>query len=345
MRQNALVPADLQVGVQPPGHGRAEIMNLSTGKYWDVPWTPIVGCSPCSEGCEHCWAAAMARRQEYFYLVTNGAWNGQVRFRPEVLEAPLHWRAPKVVATCWMGDIGYALQAHAMVHEVARIFGVIAYACQHTYLVLTKRPAALAAAINAARFREVAEIQHEEFQERRMPLNGQDLAKIPWPPKNVFLGISAENQENLDKRLPELFRCGPGWNYWVSFEPLLGPIYSLFETDRGACYVCGHQRVASHVCGNSGIKLSNVVLGGETGSGARPMEADWARRVRDDCAAAGIPYFFKGWGQWAPHRHGDGHRCQDKSPCTKTDLEYCPRGMADRLLDGQQHNDLAWGKP
>jgi protein gp37 len=282
----------------------------------------------------------MARRQKYSDLATAGRWNGQVRFRPEVLDAPLDWRAPRVVAVDWMGDIGYALQAKAMVHQVARIFGVMAYACQHTYLVLTKRPAALAAAINAARFREVAEIQHEEFQERRMPLNEQDLTKIPWPPKNVFLGTSAENQAMLDARLPELFRCGPGWKYWVSLEPLLGPIafrWAAWEPLKHHPYVNNEY---------DGLRrLDGVVLGGETGPGARPMEADWARRVRDDCAAAGIPYFFKGWGQWAPHRHGDGHRCQDKSPCTKTDLEYCPRGMADRLLDGQQHNDLAWGKP
>lgn len=320
-------------------HLKAEVgrMNPSTGRYWDVSWNPIVGCSPVSAGCEHCWAAAMGRRQTYSDLVTNGAWNGQVRFLEKVLEAPLHWRKPRVVAVGWMGDM-----FHPNIPDewIARVFVTMRHANHHRYLVLTKRPDRMADLLVQNTFWELCERFSRLFPSCRFaeyfPVGHLHYLELKWTCNNLWLGTSAENQATLDKRLPELFRCGPGWKYWLSLEPLLG-LVDVAPYLWSACPFDDDTKPRWD-------GLSGVILGGETGPGARPMHPDRARKVRDDCAAAGVPFFFKGWGQWAPHRHGDGHRCQDKSPCTKTDLEYAPRGLAGRSLDGREHNELGWGK-
>lgn len=305
------------------------------GIYWTKPWNPIIGCGGCSSAGPHgerCWAPEIMGRFRADAPDVQGiiekvagrfCWTGLVRFREEVLEAPLYWRKPRVIATCWMGDIGYALEK-AMVHQVARIFGVMAYARQHTYLLLSKRPANLATTLNAARFREVAAIEHEELEERHT--NREGIQEMPWPPPNIWLGTSAENQAALDERLPELLRCGPGWRYWASLEPCLGPMdlraYLIPQSVREgyaevqrryppdpAILIPAHLQVRSSLLG--------VVLGAETGPGARPMELDWARQVRDQCAAAGVPFYLKSL--------GPGKR---------------------RILDGREHNEVPWkGEP
>ena len=94
-----------------------------------------------------------------------------------------------------------------------------------------------------------------------------------WPPNNCWLGVTAENQEWADKRIPLLLQT-PAAKRFVSVEPMLGPV----ELDlRG---------------------IDWVICGGESGRGARPMHPDWARSLRDQCQAAGVPFFFKQWGAW-----------------------------------------------
>lgn len=333
-------------------------MNLSTGKYWDKPWCSVVGCSPCSEGCAHCWAADMARRQDYSDLVTDGHWNGQVRFREKVLEDPIHWRKPCVVAVCWMGDL-----FHEKVPDewIDRVFAVMALCPKHTFLVLTKRPQRMAVYLQKRSDRY--------WHWRSAKFN------VPWPETehdrildwlgagiagNVWLGTSAENQEMLDQRLPKLFKCGPGWKYWASLEPLLGPVDVRLYLPCVACGRTGWDGPPSDVmtrrlCGEcnghpfrKGTILSGVVLGGETGSEARPMDPDWAQKVRDDCAASGTSCFFKGWGTQVPasqcRMEAYGHEFRGASSVddSRTFL-HLPKKDAGRLLDGQEHNELPWG--
>ena len=110
------------------------------------------------------------------------------------------------------------------------------------------------------------------FHYGRPDLNGH----AAWPPPNVWLGVSVEDQPAADERLPDLRKlAGQGWHTLVSVEPLLGPLNTSF----------------------SGVDW--VICGGESGPGARPMHPDWARSIRDECQAAGVPYFFKQWGEWA----------------------------------------------
>lgn len=100
-----------------------------------------------------------------------------------------------------------------------------------------------------------------------------------WP--NVWLGTTVENQEEADRRIPHLLAV-PAAVRFLSCEPLLGAV-DLTK---------GHPRI------------NWVIAGGESGPGARPMHPDWARSLRDQCATAGLPFFFKQWGQWREFDHG-----------------------------------------
>src|SRR6185312_3275204 len=114
----------------------------------------------------------------------------------------------------------------------------------------------------------------------------------PWPLPNVILGVSAERQQEADERIPDLLAT-PAAKRIVSAEPLLGRIdFSSFfyvGAEGGIDFAYSHSKL-----------IDGVIVGGESGPGARPMHPDWARAIRDQCAAASVPYFFKQWGEWAP---------------------------------------------
>jgi protein gp37 len=160
--------------------------------------------------------------------------------------------------------------------ELHRAFTWMALAPQHTWLVLTKR---------AERMREYVE---DAIQPAR-------YTKAPWgqrgPLFNVGLGVTVENQARADERIPHLLAT-PAAVRFISAEPLLGPLD--LTTGLGPGLRLGKTRwEAAH-------GLDWVIAGGETGPSARPMHIDWVRKIHDDCAAAGVPFFFKGWGEWLP---------------------------------------------
>jgi hypothetical protein len=112
---------------------------------------------------------------------------------------------------------------------------------------------------------------------------------LDWPLPNVRLGVSVENQPEADKRVPLLLQT-PAAVRWLSIEPLLGPV----DLSR-------HLEIKMpDLDGPDEVNIQWVVVGGESGPGARPMHPDWARSLRDQCQAAGVAFFFKQWGAWAP---------------------------------------------
>jgi hypothetical protein len=116
-----------------------------------------------------------------------------------------------------------------------------------------------------------------------------------WPviPHNVWLGVSIEDQARADERIPDLLAT-PAAVRFVSAEPLLGPVN--FENVRGLNSLRGF---ATDDSGDR-HRLDWIICGGESGPGARPMHPDWVRSIRDQCAAAGVPFLFKQWGNWLP---------------------------------------------
>jgi protein gp37 len=256
---------------------------------------PIVGCTECSPGCANCYAARLAAtrlRSTYQYkdlavIAPDGAiptpaalrygktprWTGEVRFLPERLNEPRHWKKPRRIFVCDMGDL-----FHEKVHDewIDQVFAMMVDCPQHTFQVLTKR---------AERMRDyLRKVSVDQILQHVRGL-GNVLALGNTLP-NVWCGVSVENQHFADERIPVLLET-PAAVRWISAEPLLGPI-SFGEVMRAL--PPGHLYWPP---------LDWVVCGGESGPNARPMHPDWARSLRDQCQAAGVPFFFKQWGEWA----------------------------------------------
>jgi protein gp37 len=262
----------------------------------DETWNPIRGCSRVSEGCRHCYAVRMAARfcgpgQPYEGLIrwpmdllhedASGPprWNGVVRLVVEKLADPLRWRRPRRIFVNSMSDL---FHEELTDWQIAAVFGVMAAAPWHTFQVLTKRPQRMKdwftwVDVMAKRCERVFPDDSQGWRSQHIVTSrarhyGAPSSVQPsgdaWPLPNVWLGVSAENQAAADERIPLLLEC-PAAVRWVSAEPLLGPIDV------------------------NTVLLDWVVVGCESGPGARPMLLDWVRSIRDQCADADTKFFFK----------------------------------------------------
>jgi len=231
-------------------------------------WNPITGCSKISPGCDRCYASRMALR-----LAGRCGYPAkdpfQVTFHRDNLTKPKSWKRPRIVFVNSMGDL-----FHDDVRDewIQTVMEVVESCPQHTFLILTKR---IARAV--------------EF------FGGSSGAGLSAPPlPNLWLGVTVENADYL-WRIEVLARI-PAAKHFVSVEPALGPVDItpwLPQIKRIENGITVPVTIGEHVPG-----LDWVIMGGETGPGARPMHPAWARSVRDQCKATGVPFFFKGWGAW-----------------------------------------------
>ena len=273
-------------------------------EWTDATWNPITGCSVHSPGCTNCYAMKLAGTRMKHHWSRKGltvdtkagpVWTGEVRFNEEWLTQPLRWKRPRMIFVCAHADL-----FHEKVPDewIDRIFAVMALCPQHTFQVLTKR---------ADRMRVY--IQGLRDGTRRLYLNEHEFVRAPYEggvPKNIWLGVSVEDQKRANERIPDLLAT-PAAVRWLSCEPLLGPLNlisistmqfrgaELLNTLTGQPY-----GLFGDECRYSVAGLNWIVAGGESGPGARPMHPDWARSLRDQCAAAGVPFLFKQWGEWLP---------------------------------------------
>lgn len=291
-------------------------MSDKTNIEWtDSTWNPITGCTKVSPGCDHCYAETIAHRFAGTPAYPNGF---AVTLRPERLDQPLRWKRPRRVFVNSMSDL-----FHAEIPDdyIAKVFAVMVLARQHTFQVLTKRPGRMRSLLASGDFRDRIWYQAGLAALTRTKAGkltvrpGLDSSSVGvWPLPNVWLGVSAENQRWADVRIPVLLDT-PSAVRFVSAEPLLGPID--FNNIGGVCAL-GPDWVGGPG-GGSGAPhplLDWVIVGGESGPGSRPMHADWARQIRDDCERDEVAFLFK---QWGSHDH-EGHRVNKKT--------------AGRLLDG-----------
>ncbi|WP_371346514.1 phage Gp37/Gp68 family protein [Ancylobacter sp. IITR112] len=288
-------------------------MGDHTGIEWaDATWNPIVGCSIVSPGCTNCYAMGQAARIERMQPASHYAgttqsskagaiWSGKLKVAPDhILTQPLHWRRPRRIFVNSMGDL---FHEDAPDHWIDRVFAIMALAPQHTFMVLTKRSARMRDYVGT---RAGDWMLHWPDAARKAGALLGDVAAlgaVPFPIPNVWLGVSTEDQRRADERVPDLL-AAPASIRFVSAEPLLGPLnlrrIRIAPNHHTMLDALDGYAITENISGSGQerAKLDLVIVGGESGPKARPMHPDWARSLRDQCAAAGTAFFFKQWGEW-----------------------------------------------
>jgi len=292
------------------------MIDIAKGRYWDLPWSLVSSCSRCSPGCQNCWSLAMEKR-------FHKGIEGKVVTHPDRLSIPLNRRKPTVYAI-W-NDLFHEAVPDEFIGETFRVMASIQ---RHTFLILTKRPQRM---LDIVRRLEAGSLcSYMDGDESGAEWVNRTFSEV-FP--NVWPGLTICNQEELD-RLWTIFAQVPGKKF-LSIEPMLGPI------DLSAFFGTAYEVQIAYSY-NAGIDA--VILGGESGPGARPCHPDWIRSIRDQCAAAGVPFFFKQWGEWAIGESKDFRRYPEDIS-TGQYMVRVGRKAAGRLLDGRTHDELAWLAP
>ncbi len=320
-------------------------------------WNPTTGCNKVSAGCKNCYAEVMHRRQLHMNPKKyDRAFNAGVVTHPDTLAIPLKWKKPRTVFVNSMSDLFHADVPFDFIDQV---FAIMALTPQHTYQILTKRPERMAEYCNTMRKSGFGPLpssewvlarandlysQHIKPLESDLFLNTEELGG--WPLKNVWLGTSVENQAAADERIPHLLRV-PAAVRFLSCEPLLGSLTldpawlgEAVRSSGGQHSVSPPlpERTAADPRAGSGIGW--VITGGESGQHARPMHPDWARSLRDQCAAAGVPFFFKQWGEFAYLTDTEGRQ---HAPFGGQMGRRVGKHASGNLLDGRTHLEYPGG--
>lgn len=307
------------------------------GKFWTDAWSLIEGCTPVSPGCAHCWLAGMYKRNlpnlqadvAGEYTTPTGEkvyrFHGNVICREDRLDQPLRAKKPRVYAI-W-SDL---FHESVPLDFLNRAFDTMNKAKHHRFIIITKRP------------------DHAADYLRSWP---------QWSPMpNVTILVTMEDQQRANERAPyALELAGMGWRSGALCEPLLGPvdldrIYSHGETKGEGSWGSWDSCISGKrldVWSDSEVdspKLVWVITGGESGHGARPAHPDWFRSLRDQAQAAGVPFLFKQWGEWAfSCNHGsDNLECRGKRTIgVPTYVGYrVGKVAAGRSLDGREWLEL-----
>lgn len=282
---------------------------MSKIEWTDQTWNPVTGCTRVSPGCDHCYITRTPPLR-----MLGRRWDGDgpgsttgVWLHPERLGQPSRWKRPRRVFVNSLSDL-----FHPGVPDefIADVFARMATTGRHTFQLLTKRPARMKALLTSARFGAMVK---ESAGEAWIAATGEPMA----PLENVWLGVSVEDQQRADQRIPLLLDT-PAAVRFLSCEPLLGPVDLWAWLDPWNRALAHSKANPSHILGPYGDTIEHVdcdscgfdsqrqcgfdwvIVGGESGPGARPMHPDWARSLRDQCTAAGVAYFFKQWGEWTP---------------------------------------------
>lgn len=361
-------------------------MSDNTKIEWaDATVNVINGCSVTSPGCTNCYAMRLAGTRMKHHPSRAGltvdsnagpVWNGEVRFSETALLQPLRWKRPRTIFWNAHGD---------MFHEnvpdewIDRCFAVMALTPHHRHQVLTKRSARMRGYVTALLGKQRSIFVNAgksaigyRTGDLRCALSGeadQDVALCaPWRPlPNVWLGVSVEDQTRADERINDLLTT-PAAVRFLSCEPLIGPI-DLHHVKIYDYVNENGSRLAGWESALNGLrfdpyaaddtdpmmpgfpKIDWVIVGGESGPGARPIHPDWARSIRNQCAAAGVPFHFKQWGEFRPlenqadwdARDWDNPRCDKRivhDRALDMNFERIGKRAAGRLLDGVTHDGM-----
>ncbi|ORA38084.1 DUF5131 family protein [Mycobacterium aquaticum] len=284
-------------------------MSDNTGIEWtDATWNVVIGCDKVSPGCDHCYAIRTAHRMQsnpnpkvvepYAGTESGGEWTGRVNLVEDRLSLPLQWKRPRRIFVNAQSDL-----FHDQVPDeyIAKVFAIMLLAQRHTFQVLTKRHGRMRSLLNSHAF--WTRVLYEAL-DPGLPAGDRDGLQLSlhYLP-NVWLGVSTENQQWADIRIPALLDT-PAAVRFISAEPLLGPIDLLNVARRNVLTGVGN-RIAmttlrspreTHII--TPACLDWVITGGESGPGARPAHPQWFRSIRDQCQSAGVAYLHKQHGEW-----------------------------------------------
>lgn len=260
-------------------------MGDTTIGWTEQTWNPTSGCDRISSGCDHCYALDMAKRLKAMgqpkYQTdgkppTSGPGFG-VATHPDALTVPLGWRKPTM---CFVDSMADLMHAKVPVDFIARVWAIMAMTPQHTYQILTKRPERYAKVLDEG-FRKDALRGGWSGGRFWAPSHG-----TTWPLENVWLGTSIESDAYV--RRADALRLAPARTRFLSLEPLLGPLPSLDLTG-----------------------IDWVIVGGESGPGARPMRLEWARDLVQRCQAKGVAVYVKQLGSRRAREFGATGKGED----------------------------------
>ncbi|MCG8406706.1 MAG: phage Gp37/Gp68 family protein [Phycisphaerales bacterium] len=280
-------------------------MQKSKIEWTDATWNPVTGCTRVSAGCDNCYAAPLTKRlasmgqEKYQGLYGKGHFNGKVRCHEDALKKPFEWKKPRMVFVNSMSDLFHRDVPFGFIDQV---FAVMSLCPKHIFQILTKRPDRMFEYFDRySHYPAGLEMRWGEeaasfIQYATGHVDFSDNGILP----NVWLGTSVENQATADERIPHLLSCPAGVRF-LSCEPLLEPV-DLRErlTIKAVGCMSGFSSDGKQLINESNtIRIPGihwVIVGGESGPGARPMDPDWARSIRDQCVDASVPFFFKQWG-------------------------------------------------
>lgn len=269
-------------------------MTKSKIEWTERVWNPTTGCNKVSQGCKNCYAELMHKRlmkmspEKYAKPFLDGAYS-----HLDTLTIPATWKKPSLVFVNSMSDL---FHEDISFEFIAAVFSVMSDIDRHTYQVLTKRPERM--------------VKFYEWQAARLGAE--------WmPSNNVWIGVSVEDQETADKRIPYLLQCKAAVRF-LSCEPLLGIIKFkpvVWET------LLGNMQTPGLFTG-----IDWIIVGGESGHKARPLNPEWVKHILAQCLVAGVPVYFKQWGEWVPNNHS----------FTKIDFTKSKAKCKELIADGYQ---------
>lgn len=255
---------------------------MSKIEWTDKTWNPVTGCNKVSPGCRNCYAESIAKR----------FWGNRkfsdVQFHEDRLLQPFRWKKPQKVFVNSMSDLFHDKVTD---EQLDQVFAVMALCPQHTFQVLTKRPQRMMEYLSNTTGEEnvLARVLCQAREIRSQFPKASTASDLGWPYPNVWLGVSVENQKAADERIPLLLQT-PAATRFLSCEPLLE---SVNLTPWLPCLTIG------------GVEMEPwpiwVIVGGESGSGARPCDTRWIQGIVEQCQSVDVPVFVKQTGSSPVH--------------------------------------------
>ena len=310
-------------------------------EWCDHTFNPWIGCQAISPACDNCYAAAWVNGR------LRGNFSQRRRTVADNWRKPLRWdrmaKAAGVRHRVFCASLADVFDNQVPEEWRADLWDLIQHTEHLDWLLLTKRPQNIAKMLP-------------------QPSTGWQNPGWPWP--NVWLGTTVENQAEADRRILQLLAV-PAAKRFLSCEPLLGPVRILGHlmegVDPGHCAACGGRHGFTRCPNTGGISKTRtsvrpadpgcqafrrkqfaidwVIAGGESGPKARPMHPDWARDLRDQCAAAGVPFFFKQWGEWTPGENAGGPMTRSEHAAWWWNGEWEIRRMTPHESEGMHTDD------